>query len=699
MQEKSVFFRFHPSLKQVIQGSLKWQELRPIQELAFPPVRSGMNVLLIARTAGGKSEAAFLPVLDQILQNHPELPVCLYIAPLRALITDITSRLDQMLFPLHLTSVQVHGDSPAARIDDADPPAVVLTTPESLLILLERKEAPLLHRIRVCIIDEVHALAASERGAQLMATLQRIEHKTGNPIQRIGLSATVANPEEILAWMSGSAQPSQVIHADQEPLLREFTFLTGWDGTDPGRIPALIRGKRSLIFVQSRSAAEHLAELLEEAGILIHLHHSSLSSGIRKTAEDASYTNREVAIICTSTLELGIDLGSLDQIVQIGPGTSVSSFLQRLGRVGRRGDRARMVFILKDSHEVIRTAALITAASARRIEHVCPSRFPYRAIVQQLILSLLSSGRAREQALIQELKTTTVYAGIPQNRFHSILDNLISLEYVIRDRGFLMPGRALESWVGCMKGSLYSVIGGEPTCLVRSGSGEDIGSLPLAFAEQVNNFSFRLGGRSWKRSGAHFDSPSLRVSEYFGPADPPTFGGSFQGMSFLLATEVGRIVQNGLSDLPFPVLVGEALSDVIRILPTRVGPDSLVIRKEGDHIAVYTFFGDEWNRVLGAYLKRSWRNISGKKISIISDAISIRLTSDTLSPDWIQDQIQAFYLPSIDESGDWVDMISDPVRAYDQMLPAFCLREMKMYDQLRIDELEKEICSRKIILE
>ncbi len=699
MPDPSVFFQLHPSLKQVISHNLQWKALRRIQEIAYEPVVSGDDILLTARTAGGKSEAAFIPILDLILNQQPNLPVCLYISPLKALITDIAVRLDHMLTPLHLSALPVHGDTPGSLISTFDPPAIILTTPESLTILLMSSSGDLLaDRIRICIIDEVHSLAASERGNQLIAALARMEQRSGHPVQRIGLSATIGNPEEVLAWMSRRVACSRIIKAEHETLPREFIFLCGFDGSENTRILPLIRGRRSLLFAGSRGEAETLSSLLEGTGVSVFVHHSSLSPASRREAEQAFIRGGSGTIICTGTLELGIDIGALDLVVHSGPVLSISSFLQRLGRVGRRGDRAQMAFLLHDPGETVLVAAAISAAVSSLVEPVRIVRYPYRVLVQQIILSLISRMRITKKELKRSVSSFDWFQSLPDDRIRLIVSSMIRDGYVLTDHEFLMPGPSLDSWAEQQRGSLYSVIGDGRTCIVRSSEGDMIGTVSARGAKRCRTESFRLGGRSWMSNGVQSDNDSIQATPVSYQADPPVFSGTFQGTSYLLMQQVARIVRDGLSDLPYPDLVREETRSFASSLPQEVGPGTIVIRREGDWVRVFTFLGGEWNRVLSRYLKEASRNEQLRVRTAGSDGISVQLFSPDVTPDWVLNRIVELQNSDPSDIGEWTWHFLEKEKPYNQFLPAECLHEMIVFDQIRLDELIRELCARRIVI-
>jgi len=698
MSSSSVFFRLHPSLQHVLHSTLRWQELRDVQERSYEPVMGGENVLLIARTAGGKSEAALIPVIDQILKSSPSPPFCVYISPIRALITDLAARLEIILAPLHLSCLQVHADACGQEPLDEDLPSFILTTPESLTVMFHGgRSSDLLARIGVCIIDEVHAFAGSERGSQLMAVLAMMEARYGHPVQRVGLSATVGNPDEVLAWMSPAGRLSRIVCADSDPLPREFIFLTGWSDGEPSRLVPLLQGKKALIFAGSRNEAESLSCILEKTGLTIFVHHSSLSPAARREAEGIFAGSREGTIICTSTLELGIDLGSLDLVVQSGSLMSVSSFLQRLGRVGRRKNRGTMVFLLRSAHETLMAAAVIAAAAGGSVEPVLPTRFPYRVVCQQILLSLLVKGRCSIRDIRSTLSLDTPWI-LPDDRIRLILTHLADQGLIVQDQGYLMPGPHLERWES-QRGILYSVIGDGKICTIMTSEGDPVGSLPLSSADKVRVRPFRLGGRNWSPLDSMQGNEALEVTPSISPSDPPDFRGVGPGMSQVLLKQAVTLVRDRSSDLPFPPQVAKEIKEAADEFPTRTGPGRIVISQKERRLIVYTFLGETWNRVIFTFYRLTYHEMTGRAGKGGYDGISIWLSFGSVDPQWARETLLSF--PQTDLFSHLIPLLSGktPSRVYDQFLPDICLEETEYYDVFRIDLLISTLAASEILFE
>jgi ATP-dependent Lhr-like helicase len=341
--------KLDPLVQHHIVNTLGWRELRDLQELSIEPILQGHHCVLIAPTAGGKTEAALLPVLSRLCSANWAPLSILYVCPLKALLNNLAIRLDRYTAMVGRRSAMWHGDIPSnqrSRIR-REPPDILLTTPESLEAMLvspQPEGREMLQGVRIVVVDEIHAFASDDRGWHLLAVLERICRLAAREIQRIGLSATVGNTDQILAWLAGhcegprsATKPPAVKAADADVTV---DFVGGLSNAAIV-ISRLHRGEKRLVFCDSRSQVEELAGLLRGHGVQIYVSHSSLSVEERRAAETAFAAGSDCVIVATSTLELGIDVGDLDRVIQIDAANTVASFLQRLGRTGRRHGLAR----------------------------------------------------------------------------------------------------------------------------------------------------------------------------------------------------------------------------------------------------------------------------------------------------------------------------------------------------------------------
>ena len=343
----------HPRVRMLVEDK-RWV-LTPIQEAGIPDVVGGVDKLLIAPTGSGKTEAAILPLISRSVSESWGGLSILYITPLRALNRDIDRRVADMLAPLDLEVGVRHGDTTQKerQRQSKSPPNLLVTTPETAqIMLLGSRLREHLAGVRAIVLDEVHDLAGSERGAQLLVGLERIKALGKRKIQLVGLSATVGNPREVARWFSESAEPvvgpaprrtEVVVH--KEPSSREDELLSVEWSVSPNSIAAfrrlagtLIEDSPALVFVNSRSTAETVAQRLSSLApeLSLGVHHGSLAADTRREMEDTLRRGDLHGMICTSSLELGMDVGTIRRVHQLQSPRSVERLLQRVGRAEHR---------------------------------------------------------------------------------------------------------------------------------------------------------------------------------------------------------------------------------------------------------------------------------------------------------------------------------------------------------------------------
>ncbi|MEN4447998.1 DEAD/DEAH box helicase [Mycobacterium sp. SM3041] len=392
-----------PAIEYHIVNSLGWAALRPLQAASVDPVRSGSDCVLVAPTAGGKTEAAVFPLLSEMIEGNWSGTTILYVTPLRALLNNIHPRVSAYCSWLGRSAGLWHGDigQSERRGMLADRPDILLTTPESIEAMLVSRRVDherFLGSVRAVVIDELHAFAGSDRGWHLLAVLERVERIAGHRIQRVGLSATIGNPEVVGAWMQGSTEgrePVVVVREDSPSTVNPEITIDYVGSMDNAAtvISRLHRGDKRLVFAESRRSAEEIAFLLREHGVQTFVSHSSLSADERRQSERAFAEAKDTVIVATSTLELGIDIGDLDRVIQIDAPRTVSSFLQRLGRTGRRLGTSRNTLFLATSLDGLLDAAAVLLLWERGfVEKVVAPPHPRHLAAQQLLALALQEG-------------------------------------------------------------------------------------------------------------------------------------------------------------------------------------------------------------------------------------------------------------------------------------------------------------------
>ena len=607
----SAFDLLHPSAQHHIVNDLGWRSLRPLQDRAIQPILEGQHALLLAPTAGGKTEAATFPVLTRVAAQRWRPISVLYVCPLRALLNNLAPRLERYAsFTGHRVRVW-HGDvtsSERARIV-SDPPDLLLTTPESLeaMLLSTRLDADwLLGHVRTVIVDEVHAFAGDDRGWHLLAVLARLQRLAGHDIQRIGLSATVGNPASLLDWLrTGTTGPGEVVNPAVVDEVSPDVVIDHVGSLDNAAtvISRLHAGEKRLVFVDSRVRAEKLTNQLRARSVDTYVAHGSLGRDERRRSEAAFAQGSNCVIVATSALELGIDVGDLDRVIQIDAPATVSSFLQRLGRTGRRLGASRNTLFLTTSDESLwRAAALTRLWLAGFVEPVVPPALPIHLFVHQLFALTLQEGRIgrdlwREWLPIYPDGITTVA--------EEVLDHLVAHGFLHDEHGMVSMGPAGESVFGRRHFiELTSVFTTPPVFAVLAGRRE-IGQVPdlaiwAAFQAKDGPPVLLLAGRTWKINEVDWGRRRLHV-------EPIEAQGRvrFSGTPAPLGAELCRAIGEILTGEPPGAELSKRAETQLREDRDRIGlrrPGTLLRRDADGRVEWWTFAGLKANLTLAGAL-------------------------------------------------------------------------------------------------
>lgn len=390
----TAFDLLHPALQYHIVNSLGWRELRPAQEQTIQPILNGEDIMLLAPTAGGKTEAAVIPLFSRMLSASWSGLSVLYVCPIRALLNNLMPRLSRYGALMGRQVRLWHGDVTAGERKRilAAPPDMLLTTPESIeamLVSTKVDHRALFANLQAVVIDEMHAFAGDDRGWHLQSVLSRLEHLAGRRLQRVGLSATVGNPEDLASWVvrAGNAPATIVQSVATMPMAPEVLIdHAGSLENAAVLISRLHRGEKRLVFCDSRARVEALAAGLRDFGVTTFVSHSSLGLAERQRAEAAFAEGSDCVIVATSTLELGLDVGDLDRVIQIDAPTTVASFLQRLGRTGRRPNTVRnCLFLTTEIDAFLQANALVRLWATGFVEPIIPPPKPWHLLGQQVL--------------------------------------------------------------------------------------------------------------------------------------------------------------------------------------------------------------------------------------------------------------------------------------------------------------------------
>lgn len=536
-----VFDRLAPYIQDYIYAS-NWTQLRDFQVAACEIIfDSDDNLLLSSGTASGKTEAAFLPVLTELYNNPSSSVGVLYISPLKALINDQFARLDYLLLESNLPVCKWHGDASQADKNKLlkNPQGLLQITPESLESLIIRKRGAclkLFSDLRFVVIDEVHYFMRDARGVQVLCLLERLQKLAGVVPRRIGLSATLGDIEVARNWLNSGtpracAAPLSDFGRQKIRLLVQRFQKT--DGSvkpseqDPGDsvldagdaqhfeyLYKMTLDKKTIVFTNSREETEFVLANLRQLALknktpdIYRVHHGNISAVLREQAEDEMKTSEEKIVTgATVTLELGIDIGSLDQVVQLGTPATVSSFAQRLGRCGRRGQVPQILFtFVDDVHAVasdtlgpinwgfVRMIAIIELYTKLKwVEPLSPSLYPYALLYHQTMSYLCSAGEATVEKLTNAVLSLSSFKHISKADYLLLIKHLLDINHLQQvEDGGLIIGREGEKVVGDYH---FLAVFQVPEYYLVKDENRAIGTVDKIYPPETR---FALAGRTWE---------------------------------------------------------------------------------------------------------------------------------------------------------------------------------------------------------
>ncbi len=596
------FDRLHPAVQYHVVNSLGWATLRPTQLEAIEPIHAGRHCLLLAPTAGGKTEAAFIPVLSRMSEEDWRGTTVLYVCPIKALLNNLEPRLSRYAGLLGRSVEVWHGDIAATRKRRLlqNPPDVLLTTPESLEGMLV---SPRIERqawfggLRTVIADELHAFAGDDRGWHLRSVLARIDAYCPQPLQRIGLSATVSNPQELLAWFAprGNRQivGSSAVSTDADVTIDHVGSLDNAATV----ISRLHRGEKRLVFCDSRSSAEKLGAALNQLGVRTFVSHASLSASQRRQAEAAFSEERDCAIVATSTLELGIDVGDLDRVIQIDSPSSVGSFLQRMGRSGRRsGGRRNCLFLATSDSALLSALGICGLWSTGFVEAVVPPAQPWNVVAQQALLTALERGQVTVHELLHGIGMS--FPELGAGEINAIVEHLVGADFLAHEDGLIQIGPAAErAYGGGHYRDLMATFTGAALLTARFGSSE-VGFLdPAVLTGQGDVVTVLLSGRSWTVREVDWKRRLVWLEPAKEGGKARWMGGG-RGMSAELAQSIRTVIRSGgISHATLSRRAAAALGQICDEIPTGADHAPVQLISPGRY-RLWTFAGSTVNRTL-----------------------------------------------------------------------------------------------------
>lgn len=752
-----VFYRFSPFIQDFIYEN-GWDSLRGVQvEAAKVLFESEDNLLLTSSTASGKTEAAFFPVLSMMYDDPPQSFGALYVAPLKSLINDQFERLDRLLDMTGIPVFHWHGDVAMSHKNKAlqDPRGVLQITPESLESMLMRRPNDVMRLfcdLRFIIIDEVHILTGSDRGNQILCQLVRLQRLIGHCPRRIGLSATVGDMQKAADWLgagSGRATQAPVItqgktswrlglehfyiqndKADQtyrpydegKPQESEKTEEVPSaevpdDEPKPETENAILdpgyeylydctRDKKCLVFSNSREETEYitatLRQIAERRGDpdIFQIHHGNLSAAIREEAELNLKNDEKRTVTCaTVTLELGIDIGKLERIVQVDAPNSVSSLLQRLGRSGRRGDPPEMMLVFREENplpntplpqlipwSLLRAIAIIQLYIEERfIEPPNVRKLPFSLLFQQTLSILSSSGELTPKRLAETVLTLPPFQSVPPEDYKILLRSMLQNEYIeMTETKGLIVGMKGERLTNSFK--FYAVFKDSEDYTVRCKS-DEIGTItsPPPVGDR-----FALAGRVWEVEELDLQRKLIYVKSVKGKMEI-AWPGDYGEINTRILERMKQVLKE---DTVYPYLKPNAQKrlETARNIARNTGMlEHAVVPLGGYSYCFFPWLGTRSFRTLRKYIARHCQRFKLSNIEFEGCYyITFRMENgnDYSLLSYLTEKIGR---EGIDRSSLVGNNEAPVFEKYDDMIPAELLRHAYAEDRLRTDEIARRL--------
>ena len=647
------------------------------QEKLVPIVRQGRNALLMAPTGTGKTEAALLPILDAMVREgeaREKGTKLLYITPLRALNRDMLDRMQWWCKRFDIRLGVRHGDSSQAERTNLSfaPPDILITTPETLQILLVgRRIRQNLAKLRWVVVDEVHELSEDKRGSQLSVGLERLRDVAEKEFQIVGLSATVGSPEKVAQFLVGNGRPCEVVRVPVEKSLSLKVASPRATGDDRiladaiysyPEVAARLRTVRELVeryrsvlvFTNTRSEAEALSSRFRvwDPEFPVAVHHSSLSKATREAVERGLKEGKLLGVICTSSLELGIDIGFLEYVVQYNSPRQVTRLIQRVGRSGHRvGEVSNGLVITQDSDDTLEAAVLCRRSVMGELEPLELVLQPYDVAIHQVAGLLIEQSSWNFDDILALLRRSYAYADLDRGRLKRVLtymrERYPRLAYYGESDGKVFRARDVKPLFQYYFDNL-SMIPDEKQYLVIEGD-NFVGTLDEAFVSEYGEVGVKFveAGRCWKIEQVYGNKVYVKAEE-----DPtgavPNWVGDEIPVPREVAAEVGAVRRRYAEELEkgteanyldelvrtYPVpreALQEALKEVAEQHAAKLPIPSerlVTIERWDRYLVVQAAFGHRVNRLLARVIGHMISERIGQSVAVHQDPYRIVIEAD-----------------------------------------------------------------------
>lgn len=622
---KPMAYKLNPRLEKCLTQNLKWKDLRDIQKKAFNPISDKNNTLIVSGTASGKTEAALLPIFNNMLTSKLSGLRVLYLAPLKALINDLNLRILNFATPLGLVSSPWHGDVKYnEKFKSLDDTNILIITPESLESLLTTQKTDnqeIFKQIEYIIVDEIHYFATSPRGYQLISLINRVSRYSESVPIRIGLSATVENKGDILDFLcSNDSSLKKVVVSENGQIKRDIRIIEAEDQISLEKVIQMQlqadSKKKFLVFAHSKSKVESFANALSEMDIKVEVHHASVGKEIRQTVESSFKKSKIQVVIATSTLELGIDIGDIDQVFFLDVPNSASSFLQRLGRSGRLSSNPKCWITFDKTRpdqifKILGIHYMLEIGSVESIElySYCPQIFAHQ------MLSFIYENQRLSSSDLECFLNVFCFSKLNESdSLKDIFSFLVDKDYISKEDKSYIPSTELLNILErpMYKKDFVGVFNADTEYKVTY-KGNEIGSISYFMYEQIlDKFKkkkpsdFSLANKAWKVDYINETTKKI-VVERSNKKNIPFWFSRGESISFDFAQAIKKKLQQSFDSVdsyfnlmeittfskPFiqsAILEAKAMVDYSK-------PIDIASIESGESFLekIYTYFGDKGN--------------------------------------------------------------------------------------------------------
>ncbi|MEM3832340.1 MAG: DEAD/DEAH box helicase [Thermoprotei archaeon] len=697
-------------LRRII-ASYGYEKATEVQKRAIPLIVKGRNVFVVAPTGSGKTEAVFFPLIDLVLRLGGEGIKALYITPMRALNRDILRRMMDIALSAGLKVAVRHGDTKQAerREQVESPPNILITTPEMLqAMLVARNVRPLLKWVKIVVVDEFHELFSSKRGAQLAVALERLVDVAEYDFQRIGLSATVGDLEGAARMLFGVDRDFIVINVDVPREIDVVIDYVGGEEDVAKEIVRLSRDKNSIIlFTNTRQMAEHMTFQISnvDPSLQVLVHHGSLDRTVRENAEKMLREGKLKFVVSTSSLELGIDIGSVDYVIQFGSPRDPTRLLQRIGRsMHRFGETAKGMIMVTNADEIFETISIFDFAKRGSLTSLPVYREALDVLAHQLVGYVLERGGASLHDFLRMIRRSWPYKDLSVERLVEVSEFLekirkiklyINDELRVKSRGSLTISYYYENLSTIPETKFYDAI--------DVVSNRRIGMLDEEYTRNAlnENALIILAGRVWRVVDVNSEDERILLEPVEEIGDAPVWFGETipvpREIAELAAELRKKVIEHKISlkDLGYPLsersarMVSQLLGEVAEKNYPIPDPNLIVIEQVGNVCVLHSPFGTRINRAIAMIIRGILNREAFLRSQYIADSMKILFYSKApITAEVIKNALLRWIPMYINDNPKYLEYLLKESSEYERFLKDVALR-FGVISKKRINDVPK----------